>query len=180
MKYLSIILLAPFTLLSQEILVQPYLQNTSPNSITIMWEINQNEAGHIEWGISEELGNTTNAISESSALGNYIFTTELVNLTQNTKYYYRSANGNTYSELYSFYTEEIVNNEASTKIIAMSDMQMDNNFPNKFYQIIHDGILTYVEDYLEGDLNYNIDLILIPGDLVSNGNSYDQWQDDFF
>ena len=56
MKYSLIILLSPLLLLSQEILVQPYLQNASSSSIVIMWELDQVENGHVEWGLSEILG----------------------------------------------------------------------------------------------------------------------------
>ncbi len=180
MKYYLIILLSPFILLSQNIIVKPYLQNTSSSSIVIMWEIDQIEDGYIEWGLSESLQNTTNANSESSESGNYIFTATLNELTPNTKYYYRAVNENTYSDTYSFYTEDIINNEASTKMIAMSDMQIDGSFPNKFYEVVHNGILTYVENEFGGEINESINLVLIPGDLVSNGLSYNQWQDDFF
>ncbi len=175
-----ILLLIPILLLSQSILVKPYLQNASYNSIVIMWEIDQNENGHIEWGETENLGNITTANSENSESGNYIFTTTINDLNPNTRYYYKSVNGNTFSELYSFYTEDITSNEASTKMIVMSDMQKDSNFPNKFYEVVHDGILNYVLTNLNGNINEEINLILIPGDLVENGLSYEQWQEDFF
>ena len=57
MKYYLIILLSPFILLSQNIIVKPYLQNTSSSSIVIMWEIEQIEDGYVEWGVSENLQN---------------------------------------------------------------------------------------------------------------------------
>lgn len=37
--------------------MKPYLQNTTTNSICIMWEINQNTGGYVEWGETEKLGN---------------------------------------------------------------------------------------------------------------------------
>lgn len=176
---LTVILLPLFTI-SQEILIQPYLQNASSGSIVIMWEVDQNKNGYVEWGISENFENTTYSTSENSESDNYIFTALLNQLTPNTKYYYRVINGNTYSETYSFYTEETTNNEASTKMIAMSDMQTDASFPNKFYEVVHDGILNYVENEFGGEVNESINLVLIPGDLVSNGLSYNQWQEFFF
>ena len=152
-----------------------------------MWEYNVLEDGYIEWGTTESLGNITNASVQNSISGNYIFTAIINNLNANTQYYYRSINNNTstlnnptYSQKYSFYTESITNTEASTKMIAMSDMQIDNSFPNKFYETIHDGILNYIQTELDGYLNYNIDLILIPGDLVENGLDHEQWKNDFF
>ena len=151
-----------------------------PENVNKNSKIEQIDDGYVEWGISESLQNTTYANSESSESGNYIFTATLNELTPNTKYYYRVVNENTYSDTYSFYTEDIINNEASTKMIAMSDMQTDASFPNKFYEVVHDGVLTYVENEFGGEINESINLVLIPGDLVSNGLSYNQWQDDFF
>lgn len=166
----------PVLLLSQNILINPYLQNVSSSSIVIMWEVDQNENGYVEWGTSENFGNTTDATSQNSESGNYILTATLNQLNPNTKHYYRIVSGNTYSEMYSFYTENTTNNEASTKMIAMSDMQLDGSYPNKFYEVVHDGILTYVENKFGGEVNESIDLILIPGDLVDNGLSYNQWK----
>jgi len=128
-KYYLFVFFLPLILSSQEILVKPYLQNTTSNSIVIMWEIFATD-GYLEWGTSEELGNTTYVIGESSENGNYIFTATITNLNPNTKYYYRSVNNNTYSETYSFYTEDVTENEASTKMVVMSDMQYDSSFPN--------------------------------------------------
>lgn len=180
MKFLIKILLFPVLVLSQNIIVKPYLQNMSFNSAVIMWEFNQNENGLIEWGETEELGNITESNSENSESGNFIFTTIINDLNPGTRYYYRSRNGNVFSELYSFYTEETTESEASTKMIVMSDMQKDSSFPNKFYEVVNDGILNYVYSNLNGNINEEINLILIPGDLVENGLSYNQWQNDFF
>ncbi|MBF25497.1 MAG: hypothetical protein CMP49_03140 [Flavobacteriales bacterium] len=179
-KYILVITLISYWLTSQNIIVKPYLQNASSNSIVIMWEFDQIEDGHVEWGISEDLNNTTIAEFENSSGFNYIFTATINNLSPNTKYYYRTVNYNTYSDVYSFYTEDLSTNESSTKMIIMSDMQTDSSFPNKFHEIVHEGILNYVQQTYTGQLNDNINLVLIPGDLVYNGLNYNEWQDNFF
>ena len=65
-------------------------------------------------------------------------------------------------------------------MIAMSDMQRDGAFPNKYHEIIHDGIINYLDTEFEGTLIDNLALVLIPGDLVVNGNNYASWEETFF
>ena len=65
-------------------------------------------------------------------------------------------------------------------MIIMSDMQTDSSFPNKFHEVVHTGVLNYVQEKYTGELNENINLVLIPGDLVYNGLNYNEWQDNFF
>ena len=111
------ILLFPFLLSSQEILIKPYLQNTTTNSICVMWEINQKTGEHVEWGETEELGNITNAISEASQLGNYILNANITNLSANTQYYYRAVNEDSTSDLYNFYTNKIIQAQNHKQIL---------------------------------------------------------------
>src|SRR5690606_19765883 len=68
----------------------------------------------------------------------------------------------------------------SFNIIAMSDMQRDRNQPDKFSEIINEGIIKYLEQNYGKTISDNLALVLIPGDLVPNGANYKQWQDDFF
>ena len=62
----------------------------------------------------------------------------------------------------------------------MSDMQTDGNNPTKFTEIINDGIIDYVQNNYGGNTNETLDMILIPGDLVSTGTNYSDWKDEFF
>ena len=70
------------------------------------------------------------------------------------------------------------NNKDSFRILAMSDMQYDHTFPNKFYEVINNGVIKYINKY--GSIQENLALAIIPGDLVESGSKYDQWKDDFF
>ena len=58
----------------------------------------------------------------------------------------------------------------------MSDMQKSGADPDVFDHIVHQGVL----DYFGGETSEEIALVLIPGDLVVNGNAYEQWSNDFF
>ena len=60
------LLLTAITTQAQTIVVQPYLQDASPNSIRMMWETSAGEESLVLWGPDEDLGNTTSGNSFSS------------------------------------------------------------------------------------------------------------------
>ena len=53
----------------------------------------------------------------------------------------------------------------SFRIVAMSDMQKDGANPNKFHEIIHDGVIDYLSDQHSDDIveefleKHDLDLI---------------------
>ena len=85
-----------------------------------------------------------------------------------------------YSDLYDFVTPPEPSSEASFTIIAMSDMQRDGSNPDKFDEIIHDGVIDYISDEYSDDLAGELAMVLVTGDLVVTGPSYNQWPDHFF
>jgi len=62
----------------------------------------------------------------------------------------------------------------------MSDMQNDSVNPKQFERLVKQGVIGYVEQHFKRPLHQAIDLTLIPGDLVDDGNEYEQWQHTFF
>jgi len=167
---------------STEILVGPYLQNATPNSIFILWETDSDSPSRVEWGQNQILEQFSLGTSFMNYGTSKIHTVELTDLTPNTRYYYRIVVGNfeSYSGLYYFITPPEPFSEQSFRIIAMSDMQKDGTHPNKFNEIIHDGIIDYISQQYSDDLPSELAMVLVTGDLVETGNSYYQWQDHFF
>lgn len=168
------------SLIGQTIKVGPYLQDASPHSIFILWETDTGEESIVEWGLTDALENNTSGISEVSVGEARIHTVQLEGLEHFTKYYYRIKTGIAVSEIYSFKTPPHASDHEPFRIIVMSDMQRDGAFPDKFDEIVHDGILDYLEDEFGGELIDNLALVLIPGDLVSTGNNYPSWEEHFF
>ena len=169
-------------LFSVDLAVEPYLQNATPTSMTILWETDSASESVVEWGLAVFLTESTSGYSFAN-YGNYkIHTVELMDLTPNTRYYYRVVVGNyeSYSDVYNFITPPEPSSEASFRIVAMSDMQRDNSNPNKFNEVIHDGVINYLTDEHSDDLAAELAMVLVTGDLVDNGNSYYQWQNHFF
>ena len=178
-KLLILILIYAITSNAQNISIYPYLQNATSNSITIMWECENCASSVLEWGNSPSLGNmvypSTNIISSSALL----HLAEINQLSPNTKYYYRVKTETDTTSLYTFITQSNSSDEVAINIIAMSDMQQDSNFPNKFKEI-NSAIIDYFNQNYFGDLNESLSMVLIPGDLVSSGNNYYHWKDHFF
>ena len=165
-----------------ELVVEPYLQNATPNSMHILWETDSDSQSIVEWGMYVFLSESTTGSSFYNYENSKIHTVELIDLTPNTRYYYRVVVGNyeSYSELYDFITPPEPSSEASFKIIAMSDMQRDNSNPNKFNEVIHDGVIDYISEEYSDDIAAELAMVLVTGDLVVTGTSYYQWQEHFF
>ena len=145
-----------------------------------MWEYSNWDISYVEWGNTTTLGNIDSTTSEITSSESTIFKSNLIGLQANTKYYYQVTTGSSTSIMFDFYTPSTNIDEAPINIVVMSDMQKSDNNPTKFSEIINDGIIDYVKDNYGGNTNENLDMILIPGDLVSTGTNHSNWKDDFF
>ena len=125
------------------LIVEPYLQDATPNSIYVLWETDENTESVVEWGMYIFLTEITIGNSISNYGSSRIHTVQLTGLEPETRYYYRVVYDGNYSEVYNFITPPLPSSENSFRIIAMSDMQRDSSNPNKFNEIIHDGIIDF-------------------------------------
>ena len=164
------------------IVVEPYLQNATPTSMTILWETDSASESIVEWGLSIFLTESTYGNSFANYGNSRIHTVELSDLLPDTRYYYRVVVGNheSYSDVHDFITPPEPSSEASFRIIAMSDMQRDGSNPNKFNEVIHDGVIDYISEEYSDDIADELAMVLVTGDLVVTGSSYYQWPDHFF
>lgn len=164
-----------------ELLVHPYLQDAHPNSITILWETSKGEESIVEWGLTPKLGNTSKGIAYDVNFSEArIHKVEVERLERFTSYYYRVRTGNMVSDIFQFKTPPFASDEQSFNLLAMSDMQKDHQNPDKFSEIVNQGILPYLKKEYEKTLPENLALVMVPGDLVENGTKYGQWKNDFF
>ncbi|XCF06934.1 fibronectin type III domain-containing protein [Tamlana crocina] len=164
-----------------EILVQPYLQDAEPSSIKVLWETNTNEKSTVEWGLTPKLGQKTSGFSTKVNYDDsFLHQVELTGLKRFTIYYYRVKTGKLKSDIYQFKTPPFANQKESFNLVAMSDMQYDHRQPEKFQEVVNDGVIKYLENEFEGNVPENLALVMIPGDLVENGAKYHQWKDHFF
>ena len=76
------------------IVVEPYLQNATPTSMTILWETDSASESIVEWGLSIFLTESTYGNSFANYGNSRIHTVELSDLLPDTRYYYRVVVGN--------------------------------------------------------------------------------------
>ncbi|WP_105169850.1 fibronectin type III domain-containing protein [Pseudoalteromonas sp. T1lg23B] len=173
-------LIGPNTALAHSFHVTPFLQTASPTSMWISWETSGGDESIVHWGTSTALGQHTSGTSKRGNLLSRIHEVQLSELQPDTVYYYRVKTGDALSDIYSFRTPPIASQEKSARILAMSDMQQDLANPNKFREVINHGVIPYIENTLGVSLHDGLNMTLIPGDLVDNGNHYDSWRNTFF
>ncbi|HHS94962.1 MAG TPA: hypothetical protein ENJ45_00105 [Phaeodactylibacter sp.] len=183
-KHLPIILLL-FAIINgqakaQTITIQPYLQDASPHAITIMWETDSLPESVVEWGLTQNLGNQTSGTSYPSNGTHTVHEVPLTDMQRFTKYYYRVRTGAALSEIYHFKTPPFASDQEPFRIALMSDMQRDGNFPDKFREVVEDGLIEYLEEEVGSELTDNLALMMIPGDLVDDGTDFPQWKETFF
>lgn len=180
--FLLFVILNPIfgKLISQNIIVQPYIQNINENSARILFETDISINSYASYGIDpDNLNNTSSSSMQSGDGTTRIHTCILSDLNPDTKYYYKInlANGST-SPVFHFTTLKIREEEEEITLIAISDMQMMSSSPNIFSDIINEGIIQIVNQS-EGGID-NLHGILLIGDLVQNGGNYSEWRNTFF
>lgn len=183
-SFLLLLILLPFLGKSQttdKFLVQPYLQDAEPHSIKILWETSSGEESIVQYGLSPKLGKKEiGSAHDINFSESRVHEVKLKDLKRLTTYYYRVKTGKILSDIYQFKTPPFASDRQSFNLVAMSDMQRDHNNPEKFAEVVNDGILKYMEKEFGGTVPENLALVLIPGDLVATGTDYDQWQNEFF
>ena len=157
---------------AQDFEVGPYVQHVTPSEAWILWEAAG--AGEVGWGTSDSLGET----ASSEAVDGDIREAQLTGLSPATRYYYRVDAGETGSEIHHFVTPPD-DREAAFRFAAVSDVQRDGDNPDKYEEILHEGIVDHLAAQYGGGLDEDLAFVLVAGDLVDNGWNQDQWRDDF-
>jgi len=161
-------------------LVAPYLQSTTAQSTNILWITDEGEESRVEWGLTDSLGFTAAGTADIDGGTGVVHSVPLTGLTPDTDFYYQVHTDGTASAIHRFHTPPLTGTEDSFLIVAMSDMQRDDSHPDKFAEIISEGVLPYVAETYGGAPADHIGMVLVPGDLVDNGWLYTEWWDDFF
>ena len=141
---------------AQTIYIQPYLQDALPNSIYILWETDDPNNGTVEWGLTEDLGSSITATSEIIQGAYRVNTGFVEGLERFTTYYYKVVSGEAESPVYSFKTPPFASDHMDFRIVAMSDMQQDGAFPDKFQEVVEDGVISYLENEFGGEIEDNL------------------------
>lgn len=158
-----------------KVIIDPYLNQPSENSISVTWKINKDNLSWVEYGESENLGSTAydldNGIKVSDSK---IVTVSLVDLKPNTEYYYRTVSkeiknqyayyvdygSEIYSEVKKFKT--LGESEESVNFVVFSDIHANVKLLEK--------LLNNVED--------TYDFIVLNGDFVNDCAYIEQLEDE--
>ncbi|MDG1351211.1 MAG: metallophosphoesterase [Crocinitomicaceae bacterium] len=167
---------------SQILRVGPYLQNASPNTMTVMWETSIIDESIIEWGNSTVLGNSTFGTFVTGSGMSKVHTVQLTGLIPNSRYYYRIHTTAIEGQTFDFITPPLPESEKNFNIVSMSDMQQDGAHPEVFSDIVNADLIPFVDERYgnNNDLAYNLAYVFIPGDLVTTGGNYPSWKSTFF
>ncbi|MBM1105082.1 fibronectin type III domain-containing protein [Aurantibacter crassamenti] len=166
---------------AQELEIKPYIQDVEPNSAVVMWQTSEGEESIVEWGTSPKLGKKSKGTSDAINFDKVqVHTVKIEGLDRFTEYYYRVRTGKMKSDIFQFKTSPFSDDGEDFKLVAMSDMQYDHNQPDKFSEVVNEGVIGYLEKEFGGTLPDNLAMVLIPGDLVERGSKFFQWKDHFF
>jgi hypothetical protein len=139
--------------------IYPYLQYVTPTSIIIKWETVNPVTGSVTYGEDDNFSNST---TESSPVK--IHEIKLQGLNPATRYHYQVSYSSTTLEEASFTTAPAPGT-CHWRMVAYGD--------NRTFPETHRRIASQI-------LKLDPSMIIHSGDLVSNGNSYEQWKDEYF
>ena len=89
--------------ISQEVVVQPYLQKLTDQGVVVLWETKEANSWYLDWGPDQQ--QIQSVVSQSNSLlntGHFIQRVELNNLDPSQRYVYRIKKDNYNSQFFSF------------------------------------------------------------------------------
>jgi len=144
---------------------QPYIQNVTPTSATILWESDFGEVGKVNYGTTDALGNTVTATVTPSGVNTYIHKAVLPSLQESTSYYFRAAMKNTTSNALQTLKTVTTDTNASFKVGIWGDSHNFNPFSS---------MASYLVNTLRPDF------CVTTGDITTHdGNNYSDLQNVF-
>ncbi|MDP4240479.1 MAG: T9SS type A sorting domain-containing protein [Bacteroidota bacterium] len=145
--------------------IQPYIQYVTPTSATIMWESDYAQAGQLNYGISDALGNTVSATVSPSGANTYIHKALLPSLQESTSYYFRAAMNDSTSKAVQKFKTATTNTNTSFKVGIWGDSHNFSPFSSMASYLVN---------------NLRPDFCVTTGDISTNdGNIYSDLQNVF-
>ncbi len=157
-------------------LVEPYLQNPGPYTMTVAWETTDGDNRLEYWqeGLPHQI------VPAARVSARDIWYATLTGLDPDMTYHYRVLTEAGAGEIYKFHTWPLLDSpERTAKFVVFSDSQGD--WPERLEDICENGIVA--KECLGGlaeNCSADIAAVLVTGDLVRNGGEVSQWRDEFF
>lgn len=162
---------------TRQLVLVPYLQNPSTNSIYICWHDTLSSLTRVDYGLTNSLGQSTNGSSEIVG-GNYRWhTVKLSDLVPNQEYFYKIVSGSGESKIYNFKTLPDENYNGKIRFLLLSDTH--NNDTTMAVKVLKEAKKN-IEKLYGTNIHDQINAVLHSGDLVVSGSTINQWTDQYF
>ncbi len=160
--------------------IAPYVQDLRPDSAWVLWETDSGAGSRLDHATGFTCGAEVPAIegADPTEADGRVHAVQLTGLEPGTEVQATARTGDLDAGTVRFRTP--VEHPEIVRIVAMSDMQRDDAHPEKFAEMVQQGVLPVVRDRYDDDLTQALDLALFPGDLVDNGWKAEEWREDFF
>jgi predicted phosphodiesterase len=148
---------------TQKITKGPFLVEPGDTVMLIRWETDQPVGCSVKFGQTDALDSEVKAELRGEKYGGYLYQATLVELEQDSDYFYQVFAGESISGIKKFRTTSP--NADRMRFVAMGDSRSN---PDIFKKIIDNMQVT------------NPDFIISMGDLVANGGTYTEWEEFYF
>lgn len=160
-----------------QLILVPYLQAPTSNSIYISWHDPLDYFSKVEFGTTISLGEQANGSSEIIYNDYRWHTVKLENLKPNTEYFYKALSPSGISKTFSFRTQPTSDYKGKIRFLLLSDTH--SNDTTMAVQVIRRAKIKMQELYGD-DYHNHINMVLHSGDLVMDGNDITQWTKQYF
>ena len=162
--------------------MHPYLQSSTPTSIYICWHGYGGTSTTVEYGISENLGQSQSGDFELIGGKNYWHTVKLTGLTPDTEYFYKCLSDGSETGIFKFRTPATgVPKKGHLRYLLLGDTRPsifgDNG--NRPSEIV-DAMISTVKKLYGDDIYNQIDLVINTGDIVIRGDNVANFPKEYF
>jgi hypothetical protein len=168
----------PVTSLPQAIL-GPVLQNATPHSMNVMWQDILPGNAILEYGTSRQFHASALRRVVVRSNRSLVYHAELKNLKPDTTYFYRIISQSSHFIPSQFRTPPAKGSNKPFRFAVYSDCQSQADVHSK---IVEKGIMAQLKEELGRLKNFSNELgfVLVAGDIVQDGNAYEQYRSRFF
>jgi PKD repeat protein len=157
--------------------MSPYLQTPTPNSIYVCWHSEGSDESTLEYGLTEDLGETANGSFHSFSESLHWHWVKMENLQPDADYYYKVVSDGEESSVHRFQTHHPYSDTLShVRFAIYSDSQSN--------PAVHSSVVSAMKETFEnqfGEEYYKeVHLAMLSGDIVDYGHTVNQFSTMFF
>ena len=165
------------TLEAAELYMGPYLESQSEDSMSVKWESETPGAFSLKWG-QQSLEQSAEVSVKKSPIGTYLYFAKMEKLDSNQIYQYVIfKDDKAVSEVHKFRARVSFKDKNVFRFLAISDTQEN---PAIHKRLVEEGVIANLEQNYPGPFYENLDFAVVAGDLVGNGNEYQQFKELYF